>query len=72
MSNSDSIYDRDQSVLRGLLDKWPDIEAPIIWRQFLFGCIINSTYPGGLPNGKSLYLGTSTVPWGQDQVLTPK
>ena len=49
--------------LRVLLDKWPDIETPTIWGQFPFGCIINSTYPGGLPNGKSLDLGPSTVPW---------
>ena len=58
--------------LRVLLDKPPDIETPIVWGQFLFGCIINSTYSGGLPKLKSLDLGACTVPWDANQVLELK
>ena len=49
------------SILRVLLDKLPNIETPMVWEQFLFGCIINSTYSEGLPKLKSLDPGT--VPW---------
>ena len=45
------------SYLRVLLDKPPNIETPIVWGQFWYGCIINSTYSGGLPKLKSLDLG---------------
>ena len=48
--------------LRVLLDKPPDNEISTFWGQFLFGYIINSTYPGGLPKVKSLDLGACTVP----------
>ena len=58
--------------LRVLLDKWPDFQLPTVWGQFLFGCSINSTYPGGLPKGKSLDLGPRTVPWDANQVLELK
>ena len=50
------------TVLRVLLDKPPDNEISTVWGQFLFGYIINSTYPGGLPKVKSLDLGACTVP----------
>ena len=46
-------------LLRVLLDKPPDNEISTVWGQFLFGYIINSTYPGGLPKVKSL---ACTVP----------
>ena len=58
--------------LRVLLDKPPDIGTPIVWGQFWFGCIINSTYSGGLPKLKSLDLGACTVPWDANQVLELK
>ena len=61
-----------QQVLRLLLDKPPDIETPIVWGQLLYGCIIKSTYPGGLPKVKSWDLGACTVPWQPIQVLWPK
>ena len=48
--------------LRVLLDKPPDIVTPTVGGKFLFGYIINSTYPGGLPKVKSLDLGACTVP----------
>ena len=57
---------------RVLLDKPPDIETPIVWGQFSFGCIINSTYSGGLPKLKSLDLGACTVPWDANQDLELK
>ena len=60
------------SCLRVLLDKPPDIETPMVWGQFLFDCIINSTYSGGLPKLKSLDLGASTVPWDTNQDLELK
>ena len=63
------LYER---VLRVLLDKPPDIETPMVWGQFLFGCIINSTYSGGLPKLKSLDLGACTVLWGPIQFLELK
>ena len=59
-------------ITRGLLDKPPDIETPIVWEQFLYGCIIKSTYSGGLPKLKSLDLGACTVPWDANQVLELK
>ena len=59
-------------TLRVLLDKPPDIETPIVWGQFWFGCIINSTYSGGLPKLKSLDLGACTVLWDANQVLELK
>ena len=55
--------------LRVLLDKPPDIVTPTVGGKFLFGYIINSTYPGGLPEVKSLDLGACTVLWGLDQVI---
>ena len=55
--------------LRVLLDKPPDIVTPTVGGKFLFGYIINSTYPGGLPKVKSLDLGACTVLWGLDQVI---
>ena len=58
--------------LRVLLDKPPDIETPIVWGQFSFGCIINSTYSGGLPKLKSLDLGACTVPWDANEDLELK
>ena len=58
--------------LRVLLDKPPDIETPLVWGQFFFGCIINSTYSGGLPKLKSLDLGACTVPWDANQDLELK
>ena len=61
-----------RDFLRVLLDKLPDIETPIVWGQFSFGCIINSTYSGGLPKLKSLDLGACTVPWDANQVLELK
>ena len=61
-----SQYDAD---LRVLLDKPPDIVTPTVGVSFLFGYIINSTYPGGLPKVKSLDLGACTVLWGLDQVI---
>ena len=64
--------DFTQLLLRVLLDKPPDIETPIVWGQFLFGCIIKSTYSGGLPKLKSLDLGACTVPWDANQVLELK
>ena len=59
-------------ALKVLLDKPPDIETPIVWGQFSFGCIINSTYSGGLPKLKSLNLGACTVPWDANQDLELK
>ena len=56
-------------TLRVLLDNTPDIWTPIVWGQFLFCCIIKSTYSGGLPKLKSLDLGACTVPWDVNQVL---
>ena len=56
-------YNYVRNSLRVLLDKPPDIETPIVWGQFLYGCIINSTYSGGLPKLKSLDLAACTVPW---------
>ena len=56
-------------LLRVLLYNTPDIWTPIVWGQFLFGCIIKSTYSGGLPKLKSLDLGACTVPWDANQVL---
>ena len=56
-------------ILRVLLDKPPDIETPTVWGQFMFGCIINSTYSGGLPKLKSSDLGACTVLWDANQVL---
>ena len=65
------IFDKPEvpMTVRVLLDKPPDIVIPTVWGQILFGVIINSTYPGGLPNIKSLDLGACTVPWGVHQVL---
>ena len=57
------------ACLRVLLDKPPDIVTPTVGGKFLFGYIINSTYPGGLPKVKSLDLGACTVLWGLDQVI---
>ena len=61
-------------ALRVLLDKPPDIETQIVWGQFSLGCIINTTYSGGLPKLKSLDLGacTAAVPWNAKQVLELK
>ena len=59
----------ETEFLRVLLDKPPDIETPMVWGQFLFGNIINSTYSGGKPKLKSLDLGACTVPWGPIQFL---
>ena len=70
-----SKYSKDKDVaiqqqyLKVLLDKLPNIETPMVWELFLFGCIINSTYSGGLPKLKSLDLGACTVPWGAIQFL---
>ena len=61
-----------RNPLRVLLDKPPDIETPLVWGQFFFGCIINSTYSGGLPKLKSLDLGACTVPWDTKQDLELK
>ena len=61
-----------KGCLRVLLDNTPDIWTPIVWGQFLFGCIIKSTYSGGLPKLKSLDLGACTVPWDANQVLELK
>ena len=63
---------RIQKNLRVLLDSTPDIWTPIVWGQFLFGCIIKSTYSGGLPKLKSLDLGACTVPWDANQDLELK
>ena len=65
-------FKENESILRVLLDKPPDIETPIVWGQFSFGCIINSTYSGGLPKLKSLDLGACTVPWDTNQDLELK
>ena len=59
-------------LLRVLLDNTPDIWTPIVWGQFLFGCIIKSTYPGGLPKLKSLDLGACTVLWDANELLVLK
>ena len=61
-----------ENYLRVLLDKPPDIETPLVWGQFFFGCIINSTYSGGLHKLKSFDLGACTVPWNAKQVLEMK
>ena len=66
------IFTKLVSHLRVLLNKPPDIETPIVWGQFSFGCIINSTYSGGLPKLKSLDMGACTVPWDANQVLELK
>ena len=58
--------------LRVLLVKNPDISKPMIQGQCLFGCIIKSTHPGGLPKVKSLDLGAWTGPWEGNQVLGSK
>ena len=58
--------------LRVLLVKNPDISKPMFLGQYLFGCIIKSTHPGGLPKVKSWDLGASTVPWEGNQVLGQK
>ena len=60
------------NVLRVLLVKNPDISTPMFLWQYLFGCIIKSTHPGGLPKVKSWDLGASTVPWEGNQVLGQK
>ena len=62
----------DTTVLRVLLVKNPDISKPMFLGQYLFGCIIKSTHPGGLPKVKILDLGASTVPWEGNQILEPK
>ena len=61
-----------KKYLRVLLVKNPDISTPMFLWQYLFGCIIKSTHPGGLPKVKSWDLGASTVPWEGNQVLGPK
>ena len=51
-------------VSRVLLVKWPDICAPTFLVQYLFGCIIKSTYLGDVPKAKSWDLGAYTGLWG--------
>ena len=58
--------------LRVLLVKNPDISTPMFLGHYLFGCIIKSTHPGGLPKTKSWDLGACTVQWKGNQVLGPK
>ena len=50
--------------LRVLLVKWPDICTPTFLVQYLFGCIIKSTYLGDVPKAKSWDLGAYTGLWG--------
>ena len=58
--------------LRVLLVKWPDICAPTFLVQYLFGCIIKSTYLGDVPKAKSWDLGAYTGLWRAVQVLELK
>ena len=58
--------------LRVLLVKNPDISTPMFLWQYLFGCIIKSIHPGGLPKVKSWDLGACTVLWEGNQDLQPK
>ena len=50
--------------LRVLLVKWPDICTPTFLVQYLFGCIIKSTYLGDVPKAKSWDLRAYTGLWG--------
>ena len=52
--------------LRVLLVKWPDICTPTFLVQYLFGCIIQSTYLGDVPKAKSWDLGAYTGLGGDD------
>ena len=51
-------------TLRVLLAKGPDICTPTFSVQFLFGCIIKSTYLGDVPKAKSWDLRAYTGLWG--------
>ena len=58
-----------KSLKRVLLVKWPDICTPTFLVQYLFGCIIKSTYLGDVPKAKSWDLGAYTGPWEPISVL---
>ena len=46
--------------LRVLLAKWPDMWEPTFFGQYLFVCIIKSTYQVDVPGPKSWDLGANT------------
>ena len=49
--------------LRVLLVKQPDMSEPTFWGQYLFVCIIKSTYQVDMPVTKTWDLTAKTVPW---------
>ena len=49
--------------LRVLLVKWPDIGEPTFFGQYLFVCIIKSTYHVDVHVTKTWDLRAKTVPW---------
>ena len=50
-------------ALRVLLVKWPDMSKPTFFGQFLFVCIIRSSYQVGVPGNKTWDLRPKTVLW---------
>ena len=51
------------TYLRVLLVKRPDMSEPTFWGQYLFVCIIKSTYQIDMPVTKTWDLTVKTVPW---------
>ena len=49
--------------LKVLLVKRPDMSEPTFWGQYLFVCIIKSTYQVDTPVTKTWDLTAKTVPW---------
>ena len=49
--------------LRVLLVKRPDMSEPTFWGQYLFVCIIKSTYQVDMPVTKTWDLTVKTVRW---------
>ena len=52
-----------KEALRVLLVKWPDMSKPTFFGQYLFVCIIKSTYHVDVHVTKTWDLRAKTVPW---------
>ena len=59
-------------TLRVLPVKRPDMSEPTFWGQYLFVCIIKSTYQVDVPGTKTWDLRAKTVPWRAILYLGPR
>ena len=62
-SKSEPFSTLNKKYLRVLLVKWPDIGEPTFFGQYLFVCIIKSTYHVDVHVTKTWDLRAKTVPW---------